>query len=596
MKKIFVFLLGVSMMLGVTVFANATVFEDMEKTHWAYNDIQSGIEKGLFSGYPDGTFRPESNVTRAEAIKVITTLLGRTTAKPTESTFTDLDVNKWYAPYVNVSEFYFPEKWIDEKLIKADTPITREETVYALVTVMQYDYKLAQADLSLVKAFSDKEKIGFGLDGYMALALEFGIISGYQDNTLRPQANITRGEFATLVSRVSKLKEITDSRRAQVVDYMTKNAGLLWKSDKDFTYVLRSNITPEEETVQSKLLHIKKDRIYRGVIYSYAAGDISSFLDYSIGQDENGVHTISGIDWQDVSTSGGSAVRTARLGNDCGAAVQLALGSIGHDVAISGVIKLTPYSGYPRVGKYKSPLDYNRSTLAYCKQNGEEVMYNAYSQLNSGDMLCKVTDTWSAHVRMVVDVKVVYDENGKIDPEKSIIASHDQTPSNLRSELSYYDEKVGSDVYYIGHYNNTSFTFKQYYNNGYIPTTAKILIDPSPIEKATVKDSLSEHNIQNLFEGTIQSNWMIDKAQIEITDSKGNCVQKSSILPIRSTEIQYLNSFKIEMSRFNTTKEPGLIDGKINISALPKGGYTCKVTIRLVSDEEFTVRNFKFNV
>lgn len=592
MKKLFSFILIISMMLGTVAYA--ADLTDINKTHWAYNDIQLGIEKGFFSCYPDGSFKPERNLTRAEAIKVITEFLGRTVAKPTESEFTDLDINSWYAPYIHVSDFLFPEKWIDEKLIKADKPITREEAVYALITAMRYDYKKADADLSLLKGFKDKEKIGFGLEPYMALALEFGVVSGYQDNTLRPDANITRGEFAALMSRVSKQNDILNARREQVLDYMSKNAGVLWKSDKDFDYVLQSGITPEEAS-KSKVLHIKKDRIYRGVIYSYASGDISSFLDYSIGQDENGVHTISGLDWQDVSTAGGSSSRTALIGNDCGGAAQLALGSIGHDIAVSGVTKLSPNLGYPRVGKYKSSLDYNRATLLFCYENGEDVMYKAYSQLKKGDLMCWVSSVdWSSHVRMVADVKVVYDENGKIDPEKSLIICHDQTKGNLQNELTYYDEKLGCDVYYIGEYNSTKFSFKENYNKGYIPTTVKILIDPSPIPKAEVTDSLKEHNIDNLFKGTINSNWMIDKAQIEISDSSGNVVQKSSIAPVRTPEPQYGYIFKITMSKFNTTTEQGLINGKIDVSLLPKGEYNCKVKIRLVSDEEFTVREFNF--
>ena len=87
---------------------------------------------------------------------------------------------------------------------------------------------------------------------------------------------------------------------------------------------------------------------------------------------------------------------------------------------------------------------------------------------------------------------------------------------------------------------------------------------------------------------------MIDKAQIEISDSSGNVVQKSSIAPVRTPEPQYGYIFEINMSKFKTTTEPGLIDGKIDISALPVGEYNCKVKIRLVSDEEFTVREFKF--
>ncbi|MBK5263453.1 MAG: S-layer homology domain-containing protein, partial [Peptostreptococcaceae bacterium] len=34
--------------------------------HWAQNTIQAWIDQGTIKGYPDGTFRPENNISRAE--------------------------------------------------------------------------------------------------------------------------------------------------------------------------------------------------------------------------------------------------------------------------------------------------------------------------------------------------------------------------------------------------------------------------------------------------------------------------------------------------------------------------------------------------
>ena len=598
MKRILSFILVLSMLLCATSFAKGVDFSDMKETHWAYNDIQNGIDNGFFSGYPDGSFKPESNVTRAEAIKVLTTFLGRTVSKPTESIFTDIDVNAWYAPYANVSEYFLPEKWIDEKLFKPDTPITREEVIYAIVTAMQYDYKIEDADLSLIKPFSDKEKIGFGMEAYMALALEFGVISGYPDNTIRPDANITRAEFAALMSRISNLKAITDSRREQVVKYMKDEMLVLWTSNEDFSYSLTSEEVPPEEldsSYKSKILKIVKGRVYQGVPYSYAAGDIGSFLDYSIGQDKNGVHTVSGLTWKDLSTAGGSSVRTARLGNDCGASIQLAYGSIGHSKSISGITKLAPDHGYPRVGQYKAlSTTYTVDTPESIALNSLDVMYNSLSQLQKGDMILYAGPNGSnSHGKMVTGVNVEYDETGKIDAAKSYVLTCDQTKSRITSNRKYYNEKLGCDVYQIGS-DEYSTTFEKVCKNGYIPATAEILIDPTPVEKPVVSDSLSTHTIYDIFTGTITSNWMIASARIDITDVSGNVVQTASILPVRSAEVAFGYSFKIDMSKFANSK-PGLIDGEIDIEKLPKGDYNCAVTIRLVTNEEFKVRDFKFS-
>ena len=52
-------------------------FSDVPSTHWARAAIQNAAAKGWVSGYPDGTFRPNSPITRAEAFAMINKMLGR---------------------------------------------------------------------------------------------------------------------------------------------------------------------------------------------------------------------------------------------------------------------------------------------------------------------------------------------------------------------------------------------------------------------------------------------------------------------------------------------------------------------------------------
>lgn len=95
------------------------LFEDLNETHWAYNEILALTKNGLMQGYPDKTYKPESNITRAEVMTVINKLLGR---NPLESyvrslefnPFNDLKTNKWY--YVAVLEATITHNyWLDKK-------------------------------------------------------------------------------------------------------------------------------------------------------------------------------------------------------------------------------------------------------------------------------------------------------------------------------------------------------------------------------------------------------------------------------------------------------------------------------------------------
>ena len=82
-------------------------FSDFNDTHWAYEEILALTKSGLIDGYPDKTYKPENNITRAEVMTVINKLLGR---KPLEgyvkslefNPYNDLHDDKWY--YVTVLE------------------------------------------------------------------------------------------------------------------------------------------------------------------------------------------------------------------------------------------------------------------------------------------------------------------------------------------------------------------------------------------------------------------------------------------------------------------------------------------------------------
>ena len=70
-------------------------FCDIPQGHWAAEIIAWAAEQGWVSGYPDGTFRPEQTVSRAEAVKMINRALGRADAMGTQSPFPDVPLSHW---------------------------------------------------------------------------------------------------------------------------------------------------------------------------------------------------------------------------------------------------------------------------------------------------------------------------------------------------------------------------------------------------------------------------------------------------------------------------------------------------------------------
>ena len=56
---------------------SVNVFTDVPNSHWAVKYINSAAAKGWIAGYPDHTFRPENNITRAEVVTLVNRILER---------------------------------------------------------------------------------------------------------------------------------------------------------------------------------------------------------------------------------------------------------------------------------------------------------------------------------------------------------------------------------------------------------------------------------------------------------------------------------------------------------------------------------------
>lgn len=100
MKKNFIkIFLGVFTFISVLIpvrAEQAKLFPDVSANHWAAAQIKELSESGVIVGYPDGTFKPDANVTRAEFASMAIRALGQehtTVAQPVN--FTDITPDYW---------------------------------------------------------------------------------------------------------------------------------------------------------------------------------------------------------------------------------------------------------------------------------------------------------------------------------------------------------------------------------------------------------------------------------------------------------------------------------------------------------------------
>ena len=88
--------LALSALVALVITIPAFAYPDVTQDHWAAKQIEILTEKGVIVGYPDGTFKPDDNVSRAEFASMAIKALGQehtTVAQPVA--FTDIDTSFW---------------------------------------------------------------------------------------------------------------------------------------------------------------------------------------------------------------------------------------------------------------------------------------------------------------------------------------------------------------------------------------------------------------------------------------------------------------------------------------------------------------------
>jgi len=96
MKKLFIYTLTVFAFLVFFATNAFAFFTDVQDTHWAYKQIRDLSEQSIVIGYPDGSFKPDDNVTRAEFASMAIKALGQEHSNVVQQiNFTDIDETYW---------------------------------------------------------------------------------------------------------------------------------------------------------------------------------------------------------------------------------------------------------------------------------------------------------------------------------------------------------------------------------------------------------------------------------------------------------------------------------------------------------------------
>jgi len=176
--------------------AEPTSNDALPKVTTQYN----GANKAYIFGYEGNTFRPNANMTRAEACTIFARLILNTQTIPDGYTtrFEDVKSGDWFynaIAYLDETGFFFRNK---NTTYKPNEPITRAEFVELAV----FASTLREGDEISFKDVPD----GHFYQDAIIKAASSGLVNGYEDETFRPDNTITRAEVVTVINRLLGLK------------------------------------------------------------------------------------------------------------------------------------------------------------------------------------------------------------------------------------------------------------------------------------------------------------------------------------------------------------------------------------------------------
>lgn len=196
-------------------------------------------------GYENGEVQPQNSITRAEVAAIFFRLLEdgiRSENFTHQNDFSDVAADAWYCSSVSTLSRMGIIAGYPDGTFRPNAPITRAE--FAAIAT-RFDNNGDKTPVS----FTDI--IGHWAEGEITVAANHGWVSGYGDNTFRPQNQITRAETMSLVNRV--LKRLPETSADLLPDMIT------WTDNADTSswYYL-----PVQEATNSHYYEFKENSKY----------------------------------------------------------------------------------------------------------------------------------------------------------------------------------------------------------------------------------------------------------------------------------------------------------------------------------------------
>ena len=204
-------------------------FPDVDSNHWAAAEIKLLSEQGVIVGYPDGTFKPDENVTRAEFASMAIRALNQHHTKVIQPVnFTDVTPEHWAYESIQKALYFDLVSYEKEgELFRPDDSVSRAESMSVAVNALTTEtISLEKAKSVLAKRYIDTHTVPewFLIPAGKAEILGMiVVIPSAEKAALEAVRPATRAEVAAILFKMMEQAKLNPN--AKLAEAMRKKTG-----------------------------------------------------------------------------------------------------------------------------------------------------------------------------------------------------------------------------------------------------------------------------------------------------------------------------------------------------------------------------------
>ncbi|WP_373529799.1 S-layer homology domain-containing protein [Nostoc sp.] len=174
-----------------------TTFSDVSSNYWAAQFIQQLSQRGVIAGFPDGSFRPEEAVTRAQFAAMVNKAFQKAQQRQAIN-FTDVPSNYWASSAIQQAYTIGFLSGYPGNRFEPNQAIPRQQVLVSLANGLQYTARVNTE--STLQYFNDASNIASYARSPIAAATEKQIVVNYPNvKFLNPTATATRAQVAAFI-------------------------------------------------------------------------------------------------------------------------------------------------------------------------------------------------------------------------------------------------------------------------------------------------------------------------------------------------------------------------------------------------------------